>query len=61
MNWSKLGSRKFLVAIVSTIVMLAMQEGGAAPEVIEAVKWILVSYLGAQGLADYGKARNGGS
>ena len=60
MNWSKLGSRKFLVAIVSTIVMLAMQEGGAAPEVIEAVKWILVSYLGAQGLADYGKARNGG-
>ena len=60
MNWSKLGSRKFLVAIVSTVVMLALTEGGAAPEVIDAVKWILVSYLGAQGLADYGKARNGG-
>ena len=59
MNWSKLGSRKFLVAVVSTVVMLALQEGGASPEIISAVKWILVSYLGAQGLADYGKARNG--
>jgi len=47
------------VAVVSTVVMLALQEGGASPEIISAVKWILVSYLGAQGLADYGKARNG--
>lgn len=61
MNWAKLGSRKFLIALFSLIVLFAFREAEADPQIVEAVKWILVSYLGAQGIADFGKAKNGGA
>ena len=59
-NWKELiASKKFKVAVAAVICLLVVDlaNGQLSPNTIDEIVKIIMVYIGAQGIADLGKAR----
>jgi len=59
-NWKELiASKKFKVAVAAVICLLVVDlaNGQLSPTTIDEIVKIIMVYIGAQGIADLGKAR----
>ena len=52
MDTSRLGSRKLWVTIIGSVVLTLLSVTGVEQNIVDTVKWVLITYLGAQGLVD---------
>ena len=52
MDTSRLRSRKLWVTIIGSVVITLLSATGVESSIVDTVKWVLITYLGAQGLVD---------
>ena len=59
-DFSKLGSRKLWVTILLSVFVTVLHQMGLPENIINSIAQLGMAYLGAQGVVDIMKARNGG-
>jgi hypothetical protein len=59
LNTEKLKSRKLWMTIIGSIVLTVMSAMEAPPDIINTLKWVLITYVGVQGAVDLTAKRNG--
>jgi hypothetical protein len=50
-------SKKMLAWVAAVLVIALSQEMGIPGDTAEQIKWVTMTYLGAQGAADFGKGK----
>lgn len=59
LDWMKLKSRKLWMTIIGSVVLTVLTAVGAPENIVDTLKWVLITYLGVQGAVDFSAARNG--
>ena len=59
MNWRKLQSRKFVLTVLASVVLTALNYAGAPEKIVDTIMYLVMAYVGVEGAIDIMAVRNG--